>query len=173
MAGKTSKVGVAVLDPTKVVICLRGTGQGFHGRIFTVPPEGAQVGRMPDCNILINHPTVSRYHCRIDVCAEGVRVTDLGSVNGTWVNGTMGMESWLHQGDVLRIGDVNFVLEVKSTAEMTSPKPVSLATAAETGTTRLMGIRKGKSQPIKYEDIQRERPSQMMRLADLLLGRGR
>ncbi|HPA18864.1 MAG TPA: FHA domain-containing protein [Verrucomicrobiae bacterium] len=164
----------ATLDPSKVVVCLRGTGQGFHGKLFVVPREGAQIGRMPDCNILLNHPTISRYHCRIDVSPEGARVKDLGSVNGTWVNGTMGMESWLHQGDVLRIGEVNFVIEIKSLAELNPSKPPVATPPVDTVTTRLMGVRDGKSRPIKYEHLkQGERPSQMTRLADLFRGRNR
>ncbi len=171
MATKSSEAGAAVLDPSAVVVCLRGTGQGFHGQVFVLPPTGGKVGRMPDCAILINHPTISRYHCEIEIAPAGVRMRDLGSINGTWVNGIMGIESWLHQGDILRIGEVNFVVEIKARADAHAPHAFFPPAPAETVTTRLMGVGDGKAQPIKYENLRRERGTQRNRLSDLFRGR--
>ncbi|HPA20987.1 MAG TPA: FHA domain-containing protein [Verrucomicrobiae bacterium] len=173
MDAKTSKAAADVLDPSSVVICLRGTGAGFSGRLFFVPRGGAYVGRMPECGILLDHPTVSRRHCRIDVGPEGARVTDVGSINGTWINGAMAMESRLHHGDILRIGKVDFVVEIKPAPESGSAKHVPARSAAQTGTTRLMNFDEGASEPIRQGHPQRGGLSRMARLTKLLFGRQR
>ena len=154
-----------------MVVCLRGTDQGFQERVFLVTGEGAQIGRNPECEILLNHPTVSRCHCRIDVCPAGVRVKDLGSVNGTWINGVMRMDSWVHPWDVLRIGTVNFVVEFKTTSESRGNEPVSARPFAQAGTTRLMDVGECESGPIKSDDAHGVRPSQITRFTEMFLGR--
>src|SRR5438876_7319757 len=45
------------------------------------------VGRAPDCDICLQHPSVSRYHALFVQMPEGVQVSDLGSVNGVHVDG--------------------------------------------------------------------------------------
>lgn len=45
------------------------------------------VGRDASCDIVIDTPNVSRYHCRLERQAEGILVSDVGSTNGTWVAG--------------------------------------------------------------------------------------
>lgn len=136
-----SRSGVT-LDPGKVIVCLRGTGQGFEDRLFVVTSQGASIGRNPDCEIMLNHPTVSRSHCRIDLSPAGVRVRDLGSVNGTWINGVMRMDSWLCQWDVLRVGGVDLVVEIRPTSSLGEipPPPVRVPSQEKVGTTRLLDI---------------------------------
>ncbi len=45
------------------------------------------VGSSPDCEIVVDQPTVSGHHCRLTRSAAGYQVEDLGSTNGTFVNG--------------------------------------------------------------------------------------
>jgi eukaryotic-like serine/threonine-protein kinase len=49
------------------------------------------MGRSPDCNLLLaddeQHNAISRYHCLLDVNPPDIRIRDLGSLNGTFVNG--------------------------------------------------------------------------------------
>jgi ABC-type multidrug transport system ATPase subunit/pSer/pThr/pTyr-binding forkhead associated (FHA) protein len=45
------------------------------------------VGRAADCELVVNHPAVSGQHCRLTETAEGFRLEDLHSSNGTYVNG--------------------------------------------------------------------------------------
>ncbi len=63
---------------------------GFDaGRRVTLPPGGLVVGRDADCEVPVTDEGVSRRHLRIEPGAGGLRatVTDLGSINGTWVEG--------------------------------------------------------------------------------------
>jgi hypothetical protein len=50
--------------------------------------EPIVVGRAPACDVVLDSPEVSRNHCRIEALNGAVLVTDLGSRNGTFVNGT-------------------------------------------------------------------------------------
>ena len=45
------------------------------------------VGRHPHCDARIVSPQVSRWHCCLTADVGGVSVRDLGSTNGTWING--------------------------------------------------------------------------------------
>ena len=68
------------------------------------------IGSGPDAEIRLNDRTVSHCHCRIEEIDETLVVHDLGSVHGTFVNGTRITESPLLPGDVLSIGLRSFYL---------------------------------------------------------------
>lgn len=64
------------------------------------------VGRAPDCTLPLDSPGISRRHAELQVAGETVRLRDLGSVNGTHVNGQRVLNSvTLSDGDMLRLGD--------------------------------------------------------------------
>ena len=75
------------------------------GACFPLVGSGIVVGRDPRAHIVIDDPTVSRSHIRLDVHGEEVWVEDLGSANGTLVNGAPVTRRRLQPGDVLLIGD--------------------------------------------------------------------
>jgi ABC-type multidrug transport system ATPase subunit len=56
------------------------------GRPFPVIGE-VTIGRDPACNLVLSHPLVSRKHARLTMQPGGATLADLGSVNGTFVNG--------------------------------------------------------------------------------------
>ena len=57
------------------------------------------------CDLVTADPKVSRRHCRIEPVAEGWRLTDLSSSNGTWVDHKQVGELLLRDGDQIRLGD--------------------------------------------------------------------
>ncbi|MEM8995862.1 MAG: FHA domain-containing protein, partial [Acidobacteriota bacterium] len=61
--------------------------EGVSPRRVTVPPEAVEVGSGPDVGIRFEHPTVSRRHARFEPREGGLWICDLGSSNGTRVNG--------------------------------------------------------------------------------------
>jgi pSer/pThr/pTyr-binding forkhead associated (FHA) protein len=69
------------------------------------------VGRDPDCDFSINHPTVSTNHCELELSAEGVLLRDCDSTNGTFVNGDPVKEAWLLPGQTVNLGDVELFVE--------------------------------------------------------------
>ncbi|OWM67481.1 hypothetical protein CDL15_Pgr028344 [Punica granatum] len=67
------------------------------------------VGRHPDCNIVLTHPSISRFHVQIysNPSAQKLCVMDLSSVHGTWVSDKKiepGERVELIEGDFLRVG---------------------------------------------------------------------
>src|SRR5581483_5862151 len=63
------------------------------------------IGRVPGNDIVISDTALSRQHARIQVTADGIAVVDLGSLNGTFVNGErIYEEQQLREGDEIRVG---------------------------------------------------------------------
>ncbi len=62
------------------------------------------IGRSKVNDLVLNDDSVSLMHCRVRVSQQSVTVTDLGSTNGTWVNGERIVSIQLHDGDVIMLG---------------------------------------------------------------------
>lgn len=58
-----------------------------HGRIIELGAEAVSIGRTPPCEVVLRDVELSRSHCRVLLHRDGVLVTDLGSTNGTFVDG--------------------------------------------------------------------------------------
>ena len=80
---------------------------------IAAPPEGPgpwTIGRAEACRLVIAHGTVSRRHAAIKRVEGGFEVRDLGSLNGTWVNGWRVDRATVRPGDTLQIGVVRVLL---------------------------------------------------------------
>lgn len=77
------------------------------GRRLLLEPGQAVIGRGADTSHLLPEPSLSRRHAELQVDAQGVSLRDLGSSNGSWVNGRRaeGVVS-LADGDRLRLGQL-------------------------------------------------------------------
>jgi len=69
------------------------------------------VGRVDDNQLVINHPSVSSHHCEIAVTDFGLTVKDLGSSNGSFVDGQPVGEATLLPGQTLQLGEVRLQFE--------------------------------------------------------------
>lgn len=77
---------------------------------FDLPPGETILGRSPECHVTIDDPLVSREHAKILVDGEQVILRDLGSRNGSKVNGEQVRgEIPLNDGDRVRIGNQEVV----------------------------------------------------------------
>jgi DNA-binding winged helix-turn-helix (wHTH) protein len=73
------------------------------------------IGRDPRCNLRLDSPYISRQHARIDVGETGPVLTDLGSRNGSLVNGVAATGNvHLLAGDVINMGDVTITCTAES-----------------------------------------------------------
>ncbi len=70
-----------------------------------------RVGRDPDADFTLSHPSVSFTHCEFILSHDGVFVRDCDSTNGTFVNGEMVKAAHLQLGQAVRLGDVELIVE--------------------------------------------------------------
>jgi hypothetical protein len=85
----------------------------FAGRIVALPSQMVTVGRAPDNDIVVGDPATSGHHGRLEVRGGSFWISDLGSTNGTLVNGEPVIEKQLSDGDLVAIGQntLRFTLE--------------------------------------------------------------
>lgn len=101
----------------------------FKGTHFPVRREETVIGRSAYCTIVLSNELASRQHCALKAAPDGLVLTDLGSRNGTYVNGERVDESrLLAAGDLIKVG--TDLLEV-----LDSDVPARKA-ATQTGTDR-------------------------------------
>jgi len=81
-------------------------------REFPLSEDRTILGRRQDCHLRIPTRDVSRQHCVLTVENETLTAKDLGSSNGTFVNGKRIAEAALEPGDRLRLGPVTFVVQI-------------------------------------------------------------
>ncbi|NDK89357.1 FHA domain-containing protein [Gordonia desulfuricans] len=86
-------------------------GRGAAPRRETISLTGVQtIGRTPDNDIVVSDVLASRRHARVLTQADGLYIEDLGSVNGTYVNGHRVQRTRLTDGNVVTIGNSDFVV---------------------------------------------------------------
>ena len=106
---------------------LRPKGDGVKSG-FPLNKDHVVIGREVQCAIMLNDNSVSRQHSSITRLAEGYLVKDLGSSNGTYVNGQRIQEYLLQDGDRVSIGDIEFWFEAPA-SEQASALAVSTQAA--------------------------------------------
>ncbi len=85
--------------------------QSMAGRSIDLASERTTVGRVEDNAVQIAEPSVSSRPCEMLLRGNDVVVTDLGSTNGTFINGEKISESVLKPGQTLRLGNVELKLD--------------------------------------------------------------
>jgi two-component system, NtrC family, nitrogen regulation response regulator GlnG len=80
-------------------------------RLVVVEGNSVCLGSSPEADITLDDPHVSRQHCRIEVSSKGVHIEDLGSRNGTLVNGTAVQMTILNSPATLTLGQTTIHLE--------------------------------------------------------------
>ena len=117
------------------------------------------VGRALNCDIPILDPTISRRHAELVTDGTGVEVRDLGSSNGTFLNGLRIESSRAVAGDVVTFGSVTFrVKEVHVSTEAAPPPPEDSLSQIRPGATILRELRiKDAHQPLAARRASRDR----------------
>ncbi len=94
----------AIASGQAIVAKLSFESGPFAGRVVALPKEMVTVGRAPDNDVVVSDPATSGRHGRIEVRAGAFWISDLGSTNGTLVNGEPVIEKQLSDGDLIAIG---------------------------------------------------------------------
>ncbi|QWT17012.1 FHA domain-containing protein [Collinsella sp. zg1085] len=79
------------------------------GNVFTLEDTQTTLGRDPANAIFLNDMTVSRSHAKIVKTKHGLIIEDLGSLNGTWVDGAIITSAPLHDGSSIQIGTFTLI----------------------------------------------------------------
>ena len=119
---------------------LIGIGGPVEGGIFALADEEISIGRDHSNHLPIDDPSISRRHCTIRrLAAERFEIRDLGSRNGTAVNGLPIAARVLRDRDEIRLGDCHFLFLLLGSNEPPNFIPVELS-AAELDTKTLVRL---------------------------------
>jgi pSer/pThr/pTyr-binding forkhead associated (FHA) protein len=98
------------------------------GKRFVFPPGDYYFGRGDECQVRLNSAMISRQHCLLRVKDTGISIRDLGSRNGTLVNGVLiSKEQRLRLGDQIQLGSLVLELQEEE-GEAAAAPPVVLGT---------------------------------------------
>ena len=102
----------ALVHPTLTIVKGPSTGQ-----VFELDESDITLGRDPKNSVFLNDMTVSRKHAHIDLTgiASGyASIEDLGSLNGTWVDGAIVSRASLRDGSTVQIGTFRMVFHTNA-----------------------------------------------------------
>ena len=140
------------------------------GRVLEVD-RPLVLGRVKGADLILRDPRASGRHAELTPVAEGLRLRDLGSANGTLVDGAVAHDQVLHGGEEIAIGSLRIAVLVEEPAISGTPPPVSVPPAGDAQ------VEGRSSEPILPEQAaaQAESPSWSMigRLVDTRARRGR
>ena len=88
-----------------------------HIKKFSLPSTVTIIGRRKDCDMCIPLMSISRRHCELNMDQGRLTIRDLGSKNGCFLNGTRISESALKAGDKLKIGKLDFGIQIDGQPE--------------------------------------------------------
>lgn len=99
--------------------CLETLDDDGADRRFVVSPTGLTIGRKKPADVILADGKVSRLHCRVELADDRLRVSDLDSTNGTFIDDQrIEGEDMLEVGSVLKVGHVRFTHAVRSRADV-------------------------------------------------------
>ncbi len=109
---------------------LKVFGGKHAGQIIPLNRRKFLIGREQDCQLRPNSEMVSRHHCVFSIDDFSVRLRDLGSTNGTLVNGErIRKETILADGDRILIGNLDFLLVIRAGVAVPESDSTELSTA--------------------------------------------
>ena len=114
------------------------------------------IGRAPDNIIHIEDPSVSGRHAELRRTDKTYRLRDLGSTNGTRVNGTGTSEITLHPGDRVRFGAVDARFEGDVPMASTRPLPAATKVDAKVATISVRPADFGNASPFRTRSKERD-----------------
>lgn len=114
---------------------LRGVSGAVFGKVFPVTGPTV-IGRAPEADISVPAEEISRRHALVKPTPDGLSVEDLGSSNGTYVNGKRVQQGFLGPGDELRLDAVRLILVapgLEMAQQATKAVPAAAAAAPASG----------------------------------------
>jgi len=81
-------------------------------KVFQLSNDVTVIGRRPDCHLRVPVKLVSRRHCQLSHREGELKIRDLGSLNGTFLNGKRVDEASIQAGDRIKVGSITLTLQV-------------------------------------------------------------
>jgi pSer/pThr/pTyr-binding forkhead associated (FHA) protein len=81
-------------------------------KVFPLPSTVTVIGRRRNCDLRIPLDSISKRHCQISLEGDSLKIRDLGSRNGTFLNGKRVEEETAKAGDFIQVGPVLFALQI-------------------------------------------------------------
>lgn len=127
----------ASLEPaastTWVLEVVQGPDKGKHFQIADVVSRRVLVGQSLACDIPLADRSVSRRHAALETDANGTRVVDVGSRNGTWIGDLRVRDTYLRPGEIIRFGDTLVRFDTDGVSR-------SIPTSTDTSFGRVIGM---------------------------------
>ncbi len=124
--------------------------------VYLLGPEGLTIGRDPVNTLVLPDRRVSKEHCKIISSGEGFCIEDLGSVNGTQVNGRDVQKQMLSPGDTIAVGPTKLIFLLKESSDKHEDRPSGsqvLITEEETSGDTIKLRLPAKDRTKTFEDI--------------------
>jgi len=103
---------------------LRGVSGPYFGKIVPIPGR-IVIGRGSEADLALDEPEMSRKHAALEVSADGLYLRDLGSANGTYVNGVQVRDACLYSGDQLSFDRNRFLVEAPGLPQRPKADPIT------------------------------------------------
>ncbi len=127
---------------------LKGISECVKGQVFALTDGETTMGRHTGNDLKLEDLSVSSFHCCVVVDGATCTVRDLGSTNGTRVNGQAVAVRALSPGDVLQVGSVELAFEDENAPAQEIPaatvpaNKIATSPSAGVNTTRLTGFKR-------------------------------
>jgi predicted component of type VI protein secretion system len=123
------------------------------GGVSDLAPGSYVIGRAPECDFVIHSGLASRQHARLTVLSGGASIEDLGTPNGTFVNGRrlVGTRS-LADADFIVIGDVALEISITAGTASGAVRPPTPRAASSPGPT-LEGAQRHPTVPARAFEV--------------------
>src|SRR2546422_8236201 len=128
--------------------------EGLTGRTYELKTDKTTVGRVADNTFEIPEASVSSHHAELTLRGNDVLVKDLGSTNGTFINGEKIEEAVLKPGQILRVGMIEMRLE-SGDAAVAAASSAALQSAASK---KVLEQTRVIPQGVKLDELEGARP---------------
>jgi len=111
------------------------------GQTLPLSAEGLAIGRHADNGLQVHDLAASRHHCVLELVEGGFRLRDLGSRQGTFVNGRPVQERLLEEGDMIAVADTLLSFQVQDDPDRGEPRLLAGEEAFTARTTIHLALR--------------------------------
>lgn len=103
-------------------------------KIFPLPSDVTVIGRRSNCDLYIPLTSVSRRHCELNRHEGVLKIRDLGSRNGTHLNGERIDEAVIKAGDSVKVGPLTFVFQIDGQPKNVNTTGSAMKKSSQKGT---------------------------------------